>query len=143
MSEKKDKVEVRDLMIGNVINSPYGPCTINEIRPKTAEVEGICVVKGDIALGDKYILAFSYERLSPIPLSASVLEACGFVKDDGLGTYLDRYTFGHFKLLDNDGVFIWKLPELPEVEVRTLHHLQNLFSAVTGHSLPIAVDKIK
>lgn len=72
---------------------------------------------------------------SPIPLSPSILERCGFVKEDYI--VFRKYTIGHFKILDNEGVFMWKVSELPAVEVYSLHQLQNLFYSATHQELKI------
>lgn len=76
-----------------------------------------------------------YGEVFPIPLTPSLLEAAGFVKKDAI-TYFDCYVNGHIKILDNDGRFKWKTPELPAVELLYLHQLQNLTSAL-GHELTI------
>jgi hypothetical protein len=78
--------------------------------------------------------------LEPIPLTTKLLEKCGFIKDDELfDTWTEKYHVAlniNFDLrwYDDGFKFMNVAPNLP---IKHLHQLQNLYYALTGEELQI------
>lgn len=86
-----------------------------------------------------------YEHLCPIPLSAAILEGCGFESDrhENLSKEVGNgYTLATFKsgrhgvgLYDEDGYWTG-------FSFDTLHRLQNLWYSLTGEELAVDPKKL-
>lgn len=81
------------------------------------------------------------EYLNPIPITPEILEKCGFVKDNSYGhpTFVEKY---HVELNQHLSVtFIhneWRVFDIaPNLELNSLHQLQNLYFALTGEELTV------
>jgi hypothetical protein len=87
------------------------------------------------------------EKLIPIPLTPEILEACGFVNNDYQSWYLSWESYelqysGHDKelgILSPDGCTSGHTVYFP---CQYLHHLQNLYFALTASELPVNLQVI-
>lgn len=81
----------------------------------------------------------SYHDILPIPLTEEILLKCGF---DGIGFYENVFSKGSFRVhLNKEGkkallVYHHDNNHI-ELEVKSLHDLQNVFFALTGTELEV------
>lgn len=73
--------------------------------------------------------------LNPIPLTPEWLERMGFEK------FGNRYGLGDesidFGIDQENSFFYWNQSEIPDVQLKYVHQLQNLYFALTGEELTI------
>ena len=78
---------------------------------------------------------YNYSDLVPIPLTEEILLKCGFEKYNKLSGH-DGYLFnGYF--IHKDGSFTVLGSSLVLCKIKHLHHLQNLYFALTGQEITI------
>lgn len=107
-----------------------------EYRPlETGKIHNVFEIKNDFAgvsLNIKYSEEYGqcYEYLNPIPLTQEILLKCGF-QLSGIVQQI-----GYFRLIYEDGgkLFFYSHPML-KIEVKFLHHLQNLYYSNTDQEL--------
>lgn len=76
------------------------------------------------------------DKVDPIPLTPAILVACGFDGEDSQ----NEYTLPYKMTLKNTGDYkTWRCESLSHynLELTTLHQLQNLYFALTGKELEI------
>lgn len=114
-------IDVKSLRIGNIIKYTEDDsiCTVLEISDKGLSVE---FEKG-------YIVWIELDAFSPIELTEELLLKCGF---ELIPSWDNMTTYGKDNFwLDLFGSgFVYN-----DTEVRTLHHLQNLFYFITNEEL--------
>lgn len=80
------------------------------------------------------------QNLSPIILTPEVLQMCGFHKYNNAWVPEDydekRYTHWYFTIWDEDGDYRYNSSEF-NVELHSLHQLQNLYYALTNNELQL------
>ena len=118
-----------DLRIGNLVKTNVGQiASIFEIR------ENQCRIKQD----DGHIAFIDYERLTPISLTEELLLQIGAIK-------LGLKPFPSFNLYTMQINFIdgvW-LDYVTRVEIKGLHHLQNIFYFAKDKELDLTILKNK
>src|SRR5215831_7776890 len=79
---------------------------------------------------------YFHEDLSGIPLSQDILQTAGFEKAIQLTTGEWTYSIGDFdfKLLSNSAFLQVEYSDFG-IEIKNVHHLQNLYFALTGEEL--------
>lgn len=128
-------IQANELRIGNKVLSPH-------IKGSHATVEGILS-------GNKGIVVdgiITCENLEPIPLSPSILEACGFTIGSNQIWWRPNYllsfrqtTEGFFTTIDHGENY----PSSFGMAIKHLHQLQNIVAALTGTELTINLEKVK
>lgn len=93
----------------------------------------------------KETLVFNTNEIEPIPLTTEILEACGFEKktiDQGYNIiYRIPFKTFWFTIYDHSGRFCFVPFEVNhEVEITTLHQLQNLYFALTAKELTFSLS---
>lgn len=147
-------INSKELRIGNYLLSNTSDwVTVESILSSTMRIYGH--YEGDD--NEEYLADFSQDDLSPIPLTAEILEKCGFVHDKN-GWYKISYTA--FNASDYDDLIYHLIEHDVEISVniksnwvnihnithdeqgatsknriKYLHQLQNLIHALTGEEL--------
>ncbi len=107
-----------ELRIGNYIENTDG------------QMASYMVVNADVIKQNEHTM---YASLEPIPLTEEWLIKFGFIKHGKYGYfYLDNFIIDKNKL----GKFFMCDIDI-HVEIETVHHLQNLYFALTGEELTL------
>jgi hypothetical protein len=113
----------------------------NELRAgNLLKLEGRWVVVDGQAIRDISIISGEAGRYERIPLTSEVLTRCGF-RDDSLRVSNDVGWAFNLELVKGEMVLAVEDYALP-VGCRFLHHLQNLFYAITGEELNVSTKGI-
>jgi hypothetical protein len=118
-------IDARDLRIGNIItDGVISPCVIIEITAKGV----YCRYTQKLESKKKFWLPFYY--LVPLELTEEWLVRLGAI-EVMLSTYKQYNLFG-IKLSYINGMWI---EYVHQIEIRGVHHLQNLYHSLTGQEL--------
>jgi len=128
-------MDAKELMIGNLV------------RHETLVICSVTVVEQDacvllpVAGGNPFLSA--NREFDPIELTPSVLDACGFELDQSMQLPQWEHKSG-FSFSDNyftDSAYSLRLMNRFDIELKSMHQLQNLFLSLTGS--PLNVDAAK
>lgn len=132
-------VQVNELRKFNIVYLEGGLLTVKEIREHDATFS-----ETDAAV--------EYEDLDPVELSPEILQACGFINENGIvGQYsvtVGRFTFSVYEGRDNFSIQE-KAPKnmlakgIDNLTIQHLHQLQNIVFFLTGIELSINLEKVK
>lgn len=127
------KIEAKSLMQGNIVNSPHGYIVLSEVG--RAHVLGCLTVNPDSGH-----MGVCFDEIQPIPLSPSLLEAAGFVRENMVATTYVTYTHedieGWLDLYFEAHTVRFGISDFEVANCQYLHQLQNLCSSL-GHELTI------
>ena len=106
----------------------------------TVEVIGITPKGATVKYGPG-VSTITQEEITPVPLTKQTLLRCGFSE---VGIYENVLHRGDYRVyLDaeaKDGLLKYETDDYHlEVEVKSVHQLQNLYFALTGSELPVAL----
>lgn len=136
-----------ELRIGNIVQDTgfrvTSYCTIEELGRWIARLHSIT---------EDIPLALEYAKITPIPLSPELLEACGFELVEGIvGQYelrTDRFYFSFYE--GKNDIMIHDMKQIntlargiADLKIEYLHQLQNLVYDLTGAELSINFEKVK
>ena len=113
-------MKANELMIGNYVKDPYG----KEIRLVSVDADASMLTP--IQLTEEWLLEFGFEKENALP---------DIVFPDGVNlrdtVLVDRYHYRINDFIVNDGFYSHA------VEIKYIHHLQNLYKALTGEELTL------
>lgn len=142
-------MKVEELRLGNYVAFDQGMGRIVELATKkyeewsTGEDEHLRV----ISLSNGTYYACTEEELKPIPLTEELLIKAGFVENEdyefpSFDEYIHKQ-FTWFGIGDFNQKY-WLIHMLDQAsgdggpQITSVHHLQNIFFAITGHELEIS-----
>ena len=124
-------IQANELRIGNWITYKYEPIQVTMIGQY-----GIQSKDKDSVTNAKFVTP----DLKPIPLTAEILEQCGF-KNTILGGEYVYNERGIMKIYINSiGLVSYKIGDIIFTTIHYLHQLQNLYFALTGEELQVNLN---
>jgi hypothetical protein len=121
----------KELRIGNIIYH-IGSDTICKVKSVDHQI-GVEHMRGVAAH------LFEEQDLAPILLTADVLKKCGFTTDPQFSTH--HLSPIHLQEEEEGWYMKWNTGYVNRKPLTQLHHLQNLYFALTGEELPVSVSK--
>ena len=113
-----------ELRIGNILNytTPEG-----DVMPITIDWQGLKWISEDPK-------GFNLVH-DEVPITEETLPKSGFIRDNDRSTYSLEGTWYH--IIESNGEFVFRGLGASVVVVKSIHHLQNLYHAITSEELNI------
>ena len=133
-------IQKQELRVGNFLyERPYSGCSVIYIV-KQIKNRGVCVSPYGSDIEGEY----SYEAMEPITITHEILEKIGFVlkKEGSYNCYINDKGFVLCMWTEDYSIIGFEKKGVcyygeDYIEIRYLHHLQNLYFVITGKELNI------
>ena len=130
-------MKAQELRIGNLVNVPnkeQSPFRIDYFdENKVYQNQGF--YNTEFGLVPYHPLTWDISDCAPIPLTPEILEKCGFEKFKGLWNYKLVPIGYELNLVKINGLNENEFENQIGESIKHLHHLQNLYYALTGEEL--------